>query len=50
MGSAEVEQFLFWLANKRNVAPYTHDQAFSALLYLYREVFGIDLPWMNEIG
>lgn len=50
MGAAEVEQFLCWLANERNVAPSTHNQALSALLFLYREVLDIDLPWMNEIG
>lgn len=50
MGAAEVEQFLCWLANERNVAPSTHNQAVSALLFLYREVLDIDLPWMNEIG
>lgn len=50
MGAAEVEQFLCWLANERNVAPSTHNQALSALLFLYREVLDVDLPWMNEIG
>jgi hypothetical protein len=25
----------------------THNQALSALLFLYREVLGIDLPWVN---
>lgn len=28
--------------------PATHKQALSALLFLYREVLDIDLPWMNE--
>lgn len=50
MGAAEVEQFLCLLANERNVAPSTHNQALSALLFLYREALDIDLPWMNEIG
>lgn len=50
MGAAEVEGFLCWLANERRVAPSTHNQALSALLFLYREVLDIDLPWMNEIG
>lgn len=50
MGAAEIEQFLCWLANERNVAPSTHNQALSALLFLYREVLDIDLSWMNEIG
>lgn len=47
MGAAEVQAFLTWLANERSVAPSTHNQALSALLLLYREVLGIDLPWMK---
>ncbi|BAL25674.1 phage-related integrase [Azoarcus sp. KH32C] len=50
MGVPEVEGFLRWLASERAVAPSTHAQALSAVLFLYREVLGIDLPWMNEIG
>lgn len=50
MGAAEIESFLAWLANERHVAPSTHTQALSALLFLYREVLGIDLPWLKEIG
>ena len=49
MGSAEVTAFLSWLAAERGVAPSTHKQASSALLFLYREVLEIDLPWMNDI-
>lgn len=50
MGAAEVEAFLQWLASDRSVAPSTHNQALSALLFLYREVLGVQLPWLNEIG
>lgn len=50
MGATEVQDYLNWLASARCVAPSTHTQALSALLFLYREVLGIDLPWMNEIG
>ena len=50
MGGPEVEDFLRWLANERHVAPSTHKQALSALLFLYGKVLGIDLPWMSEIG
>lgn len=49
MGSAAVTTFLSWLAAECGVAPSTHKQALSALLFLYREVLEIDLPWMNEI-
>ncbi|ANQ86892.1 integrase [Azoarcus olearius] len=50
MGAVEVEAFLNWLASERSVAPSTHNQALSALLFLYTEVLDIDLPWMQEIG
>ena len=50
MGRAEVEAFLTHLASERNVAASTHRQALSALLFLYREVLQIELPWMMEIG
>ena len=45
------EAFLSHLANTRAVSASTHRQAPSALLFLYREVLKIDLPfWLNEIG
>ncbi len=50
MGAQEVEAFLSFLANDRKVSPSTHRQALSAILYLYKEVLDIELPWMQEIG
>lgn len=50
MGVADVEAFLSMLANERKVSASTHNQALSALLFLYQEVLGIDLPWLNNIG
>jgi integron integrase len=50
LARAEVEGFLTHLASERKVAPSTHRQALSALVFLYKEVLGIDLPWMAEIG
>ncbi len=50
MGRPEVEAFLSMLANKRRVSVSTHRQALSALLFLYREVLGQELPWLAEIG
>lgn len=44
MGEPEVEVFLAHLAEARLVAPSTHKQALSALLFLYREVLKSDLP------
>ena len=38
MGAAEVEAFLIRLAVKEHIAASTQNQAFSALLFLYREV------------
>jgi integron integrase len=49
MGAAEVEAFLAMLANDRSVSPSTHNQALSSLLFLYREVLGIALPWLDNI-
>src|ERR1700751_1280961 len=49
MGAEEVETFLTELAVDGKVAAATQNQALAALLYLYREVLGIDLPWMQSI-
>jgi len=43
MGGDEVVAFLDHLANDRDVAASTHNQALSALLFLYRDVLGIEL-------
>ena len=45
-----MEAYLSYLANARKVSASTHHQALSAILFLYREVLGIDLPWMTAIG
>lgn len=50
MGAAEVSAFMTWLANERQVSPSTHRQALSALLFLYRDVLNVNLPWLAEIG
>jgi integron integrase len=50
MGVQEVEAFLSMMANERKVSASTHNQALSAVLFLHREVLGIDLPWLNNIG
>jgi integron integrase len=49
MGAAEVEAFLSYLANEGKVSASTQNQALSALLFLYREVLGIELPWMDNV-
>ena len=49
MGAAEVERFLSDLAVRGQVAASTQNQALSALLFLYREVLSIDLPWLDNV-
>jgi site-specific recombinase XerD len=49
MGAVEVQQFLSMLANERRVSSSTHNQALSALLFLYREVLDINMPWLTEL-
>ncbi len=49
MGKAEVEAFLTSLAVERSVSAATQNQALSALLFLYQEVLGIELPWLDEV-
>lgn len=49
MGAAEVEAFLTHLAVEGKVAAATQNQALSALLFLYREVLEINLPWLDQV-
>ncbi len=49
MGAAEVEALLTHLAVERGVAPATQSQAKAALLFLYREVLGEQLPWLDGV-
>lgn len=50
LGVREAEAFLTHLGAERRVSVSTHHQALSAILFLYREVLGVALPWMQEIG
>jgi integron integrase len=49
LGAKEVEGFLSYLAVKRNVSASTQNQAKSALLFLYKDVLSMELPWMTDI-
>lgn len=49
LGEREVKAFLAMLATERRVSSSTHNQALSALLFLYKEVLGIELPWMADL-
>lgn len=49
LGANEVEQFLTYLAVEGRVAASTQNQAKSALLFLYKEVLGAELPWLDKV-
>ncbi|MDT0617569.1 integron integrase [Salinisphaera sp. P385] len=49
MGKKEVEAFLSHLAVERSVAASTQNQALGAILFLYRDVLGIELPWLDDV-
>jgi integron integrase len=50
LGAEHVTAFLSALATDRRVAAATQNQALSALLFLYKGVLAIELPWMGEIA
>ncbi len=47
MGKEEIEEFLTFLAIKKRVSPTMQNQAFAALLFLYREILGVDMSEWN---
>jgi site-specific recombinase XerD len=47
LGASEVEQFLTHLAVHRKVSAATQNQALQALLFLYRHILDIELPWLD---
>lgn len=49
MGAAELEAFLTSLAVNRKVSASTQNQALAAVLFLYREVLGVELPWLEGV-
>lgn len=49
MGEAELSAFLTHLAVDKHVAASTQNQALSALLFLYKEVLGIQLDWLEDV-
>jgi integron integrase len=48
-GAAHVEAFLTHLAVDGHVTASTQNQARSALLFLYKEVLGLELPWLDDV-
>jgi site-specific recombinase XerD len=49
LGGPEVEKFLSNLAQERNVSAATQSQALAALLFLYKRVLKVDLPWIDNV-
>jgi integron integrase len=49
MGEREITAFLTHLAVDRNVAPSTQNQALAAILFLYKNVLGRELDWMDDV-
>jgi len=45
----DITRFLTSLAVDQSVSASTQNQALSAILFLYREVLGADLPWLDEV-
>jgi integron integrase len=49
MGEAEITAFLSHLATARRVSASTQNQALSALLFLYQQVLGRELEWLEGV-
>jgi integron integrase len=49
LGAPEVTAFLSSLAVRGRVAAATQNQALAAVLFLYREVMKVELPWLTEV-
>ena len=49
MGADEIRRYLSHLASEGHVSAFKQNQALAALLFLYREVLGIDLPFIDGI-
>jgi len=49
LGARQVEAFLTDLAVARKVSASTQNQALAALLFLYKEVLGVELPWLDDV-
>lgn len=49
LGATEVTRFLSWIAEHGRVSASTQNQALAALLFLYRHVLEVDLPWLDDV-
>ena len=50
MGAPEIESFLTHLAVNRKVSASTQNLALCAILFLYRDVLEIELPWLDDFS
>ncbi len=48
LGARDVEAFLTHLAVAGKVSASTQNQALSAILFLYRDVLAVELPWLDS--
>lgn len=49
MGADEINEYLTHLAVERHVSASTQNQALSAILFLYRDVLGEEVPWLTDL-
>src|SRR5687767_11964522 len=49
MGAREINDYLTHLAVERQVSASTQSQALAAILFLYRDVLGEEVPWLAEL-
>jgi integrase len=49
LSADDLKTWLNYLANDRQVAASTQNQALSALLFLYKNVLEIELPWLDGV-
>jgi integrase len=49
LGKGDIERFLSDLAVRRRVSASTQSQALAAVLFLYKQVLKIELPWLDEV-
>lgn len=49
MGQTEVGEFLTWLASDQGVSASTQRQALAAVLFLYKQVLGIEIGWIDNV-
>jgi integron integrase len=49
MGAGEINVYLTHLAVQQHVSASTQSQALAAILFLYRDVLGEEVPWLTEL-